>query len=231
MNNENTGTEAGILVDLDSLLDTRLPVVYALHEPTAIKIVKSGYYNKRVKDVFGNIPYSVFRDYYALRNKNILKLATPTPMIELIKEYCIEANTTMLVDNLGAIPKLTVNTYPYELEESEEDALLKLFYSELPAHMDVDIVHKNMDELSPKYVMSVCSTYINYDMLLWLEYHTGVGNITDGSLLGVSCISPMLANGDKPTKELKQDDFDSLRAMFGPFTTLIMMQVRLFSTA
>jgi len=226
---DNRETDASILVDLDSILDTRLPVVYALHKPTAEAIIKSGYYKRRAKDTFGNIAYSIFRDYYNIRNENILKLAAPTPMLELIKEYCIEANTTSLIENLGATPRLIVNVYPYDLLDSEKKALLKLFHSEMPAQMDIDIIYKNIDEMDPKYILSMATTFIYYDMLEWLEYHTSVGNITDGSLLGISCIAPMLANGEVPTKELTQDHFDNLRAMFGPFTNLVILQPRMFS--
>lgn len=220
-----------ILIDLDSLIDTRLPVVYALHSETAADLVQSGMYHKRIKDVFGNIPYRIFRRYYDDRTKDILRLATPTPMVDLLKSYCIEAYESHVTQGIDMIPTLYVNTYPYVLNETEEDNLLKLFYNLIDVRVNIVLIHLDRDKLTPEYIDKHVVTVIMYDMVDWLEYHSAKGNLAKYPLLKGSCVGPLLANGDKPSSELTQDDFEQLRATFGPLCNLVLLQSRQFSTA
>jgi len=231
MSDDRPAVNANLIVDLDCVLDTRLPVVFALHTPTALSGIEDSTYRKRIKDVFGNIPYSVFREYYNKRNKNVLKLATPTPMLELLGEYCLEAHSLVISEADILTPKIFVNTYPYDLNEDESLILLKLFYSMLPVDMDIDIIHKSNKELTPEFVANNATTFIKYDIITWLEYHNSIGELAKHPLIDVSCIGPMIANGNKPTSELTQDDFDNVRAVFGPLTNLVLLQTRMFSVS
>ena len=221
---------ANVLIDLDSVLDTRLPILLALHEPTAKDVMRNDHYRKRIKDTFGNIPYAIFNRFYSKRSKDVLIMATPTPMLELLKEYCIEAYTSLEAESEDVIPTLIVNTYPYTLANDEKLRLLKLFSASMPVKINIDIVDMDNDELNPKYISDNVSAFIKYDMINWLEYHNSMGRLTKHPLLNTSCVAPMIANGNKPSKEITQDDFDNLRSMFGPLTNLVLLQSRVFST-
>ena len=79
----------GIFVDIDSIMDTRLTVLHSIDEDIASKQIKSGAYFTRLKDEFDYITYDMFKYIYKNRNKQHLRLATPTPMLDLIKEYVL----------------------------------------------------------------------------------------------------------------------------------------------
>jgi len=221
---------ANIIVDLDVILDTRLPVVYAISKSIAENILINDMYRKRVKDVFGTIPYSVFKSFYNRRDKPILELATPTPMFELVIDYCIEAYGSAVATSTKIVPTLYLNTYPYDLNRVEQTNLIKLLDSMIPVDFNIEMLYLDTTDLTPKLVLSTASTVIKYDMVTWLEYHSAKGNLSNCPLIEVSCIGPMIANGTKPTKELTQDDFDGLRATLGPFTNLVLLQSRMFSS-
>lgn len=228
MRNEDS-VNANILIDMDSLLDTRLPVLYALDKNTAIDVLKDEKYQKRVKDVFGNIAYNIFSSYYRNRTKDILKLATPTPFINVLMEYCVQAYNSVATEVTDSLPKLYINTYPYDLNNEEKGNLLMLLVKLLPVRINIDIIYMSNSELTPKFVANNVSIFIKYDMLEWLEYHNSIGELAKCPLLSTACIAPLLANGNKLSTELKQKDFDDLRAIFGPLTNLVMLQTRLFS--
>jgi len=218
-----------ILIDLDSVLDTRHPVLYALHEPTAVNVVESEYYQRRVKDVFGCISYDIFKHFYNKRNKNVLKLALPTPMLELLKEYCLAAYAEAVSSKDPFIPTLYINIYPYDLNKGEVKNLIVLFNNSIPVNMNIELINLSDLELTPRYVTSIATTFIKYNMLEWLEMHSGRGTLVKAIMLNVTCVAPMLANGNKSTRDLRQEDFEQLIYAMSAYTTLLPLKTRLFS--
>jgi len=228
---DDTPPVTNILVDIDSLMDTRLPTLYALHKQTAIDVTSDESYHKRIRDTFGVIPHTVFNRFYSDRNKNILKLATPTPMIELLREYCTTATESIVSETAGTIPTLYINTYPYEFNREEARNLVELFFKILCTNpMNIELLYLNNEELTPQFVSTHMSTHVKYDMLVWLEYHNAIGALAKHPLTETTCVAPLIANGRKSSKDLTQEDFDNVRAMFGPMTNLVLLQSRIFST-
>lgn len=218
-----------VYIDLDCILDTRLPVLYALSEDIAKESLRSGYYHKRVSDNFGIIPNGLFYHYYDKRTKYVLALATPTPMFELLLELTEEAATSIVTDSIETIPTLYVNTYPYELNEEEAVTILKLLYTVIPVQMNFDLICKSLTELTPEWVDANANTVIKYDIVKWLELHSSLGNLSTCPLLRGACIGPLIATGNIPVSEITQESFEETRSTLGPMCNLVFMQSRLFS--
>ena len=231
MSNEKGRVKANVLIDLDALLDTRLPVLFAIHRETAISMVADESYHTRVKDVFGPVSEDVFHTYYKNRSKNVLALATATPMIELLVEYCIEAYELLADDKEKHPPTLFINTYPYELSQDECSEIVHVLRYTLPINMDIDMIRCSNKELTPAFINDKVLACIKYDMLEWLEYHNAIGELTKKCLDDVTCVAPMIIHGNKKTKDVKQEDFDDVRAALGHITNLVFIQTRLFSSA
>ena len=229
MHDENS-INTNLMVDLDCILDTRHPVLYALDETTAMSMLDDDSYRKRVADQFGNISSDIFRVYYDNRSKSILKLATPTPMLEMIKEYADAAVTNVLNAKDNIIPTIYLNVYPYELNGDEMLALGTMLHKVIDNVVNIEVVDMDYDKLSPSFVYNNLSNLIKYDIVQWLEYHTAVGNLSKQLLLEVACTGPLIATGNISTSKITQDTFESIRALLGPVTNLVLIQSRMFST-
>jgi len=219
-----------VMVDLDCLLDTRLPVLYYLAPDVAKTMLKDDSYRKRVIDRFGNIPDKLFRAYYRERSKNVLGLATPTPMVDLVIDYCQEAYYSATSASLNKIPTLYINTYPYNLNEEESMNILELIYKLLPVNVNVDMVCMSHAELTPTFVDANVATIIKYDALEWLEYQSAIGNLAKMPLLRNCVIAPLLASANTPSASITQEAFEEVRSAFGPITNLVFIQSRIFSS-
>ena len=230
MNSPDEPLNENILVDLDCLLDTRLPVLRYLDDDLGIQMLKDGSYRKRVIDRFGNIPDKVFRSYYQARSKNVLGLATPTPMVDMVLDYCEEAYYSATCASLNHIPTLQINTYPYQLNEAESLNVLELMYNLLPVNIDIDMVYMDFNDLSCEYVDNNLGTVIKYDAVEWLEYQSALGNLSKTTLLRSSVIAPLIAGINTPSKNITQDAFEEARNTFGPVTNLVFIQSRLYSS-
>jgi hypothetical protein len=181
-----------IFIDLDVVLDTRLALLYVINEELAVDEVNTGKYNKRYRDQFGNISANVFNMLYKQRNKILLKYALPSNMFKVVNELVIGHVTDSITTHM---PKLYVNTYPYQLDEDEKtvvsgmiDGLFKNCTFEL-VYMD------NIKDITPKWVRDNVQTIIKYDGLTWLENHSKLFNISSTPLLDKTLIVPAIVTG------------------------------------
>lgn len=181
-----------ILLDLDTVFDTRLSLLYAISEDLALEVVESNQYTKRIRDNFGNISSDVFRSLYKRRNKNILKFALPTNIIELVNDlmvkYATDANNTEL-------PKLYINTYPYRLAEDEKIVMINVL-GNLFKNCTFELLYMDpVNELTPCWVNENVQTVIMYDGLNWLENHNRLFNLIEHPLIDKTLIVPALLTG------------------------------------
>jgi len=218
-----------VFVTLDSVLDTRHPTVYGLHKKTGEEMLVDNKYQHRCTDRFGIIPHSVFKSFYNRRNKNILKLSLPTPMIELLASYCKEGYSALTATAISTLPTLYVNVYPYVLTDDEKGKLIVLFHNIIEVRYIVKIVYMDIDAVNPTFIHRNVTTYIDYDIISWIEYHTTNGQLSRDPLTAVSCVGPLIANGHKRTKDLTQDDFEDLMSAVAPYCALTLVQASLFS--
>lgn len=202
---EDVDSIINVLVDLDSIMDTRLPVLYAIDEDVAERAIKTGTYFSRYKDEFEYITLDIFKPIYNDRTKNVLSLATPTKMLDTISDYCSEA----LLQNksTGGNGKLTIyiNIFPYELSPTEYDNLASgVRY--MIGDVDVKIVSMSISELTPKWVDDNLALLVLYQGLDWLEYHTAMVNIIKNPINNVALMVPATVIGNVKLKTAKSND-------------------------
>ena len=78
----------GIYLDLDSILDTRLSLLFTFDPNLAKDVITHGY-TSRDEDVFPGISKEVFASLYSKRTTNILFNATITKLIKLVNEFIV----------------------------------------------------------------------------------------------------------------------------------------------
>ena len=204
---DETQVPDSIYTDLDSLFDTRLPVLYNIDPTLPKKLLSNDYYFNRRKDVFGIIPRNLFRLFYNKRDKITLGYALPTNIVNVINSYTTELGTLRTV--LGAVDPLSVyvNTYPYKLTPSEaltmRDGLSKSMRG-----INVIMLDSPISDITPVWVDKTIGTLIMYEGMNWLEYHIAVGTLPKSPLLDRTLMVPGIIQGELPSKEVTKKIFD-----------------------
>jgi len=218
-----------ILIDLDSVLDTRHPTIYALDPDTAEQVVSNNTYKNRVKDEFGNISNDIFNFFYKKRSKDILTLALPTPMIKQLNEYCVASYSAAVMSKDECKAILYVNTYPYVLNDIETSNIVDIFDSVIDVCMDIEVIYIPDSELTPSRVNNMCSVFIKYNFLEWIEYHSTTRTLYKSGLLDVACIAPALANGCMKAIDISNKDFEFITDGLRLYTNLALIKTEMFS--
>lgn len=222
MENKNT------LVELDSLIDTRLAMVYLLDKESATSITKDGSYYKRVKDNYGSISKDIFDVFYKKRNKQLLLLGLPTPVFTILKQHYGDIITDEINDEFEDDIKIFVNIYPYDLLESEKEKIIETVNNIIPKSI-VEIVSLSKKELTPVWVHENVSTVIMYEGVEWLEYHMSNDNLINNPLLKTLLISPAIVPGSVSSSSIKKDTFKDLMLVSGTLIDLVLVDAINFS--
>jgi len=197
---------SNILVELDALFDTRLPLIYLISPTIAGSIAQDGSYFERVKDVFGYLSEDIFKPIYNNRNKKLLELATPTEMFTLVKEYIITANHLNRSTGGEDPVILYVNIHPYNLSLEEQETMIDVIRDTISKDVIIKLVKMDTTELTPSWVEDNVGYLIMYHGLDWLEYHIANQNIAKTPLIGISLLIPTIVsyviNDNDITKEL-----------------------------
>lgn len=217
-----------LLVDLDCLFDTRLPMTCLIDPEGMNRMLGLKQYNKRKKDVFGNIPEALFKRIYETRTKHILEAAKPTPMIEFIKE--LYADMAFDVSRLAYHfdVGIFINMYPYNFDDSELDSF-KVLFNRIYKNITIEFVNKSISELTPSFVRKHIGTMIKYDILYWLEYHTAMLNIFQNHIFGIPLIAPMIGAGSVLKKDINQEYFKLVRKNNSKVAHLEFLPVYMYS--
>lgn len=196
-----------VLIDVDTLFDTRLPILYGLSEDTMTDYISSDKYFNRVKDEFGDIPSSVFKGYYDNRDKRVLLASQPTEMFNLLTEYI--GSTILAMTSIGDARQLTVylNVYPYELVGDEVETITTLIDDD---RIILQPVYLSNEDITPKWVDENVGVIIKYDSLNWVDYHMSFGTLPKTPLMDVILMGPHMFTGDVSSKDVKQEVFNQM---------------------
>lgn len=203
---------------LDTILDTRLPVLTVMAPKVAQKVVNNMYYYSRIMDEFDIIPYNMFKPIYESRSKAILKVATPTYILESIRDYINESIHTSKERGSYDEMILYVNSYPYKLNEVEVTNLTIGLTNMFP-NVIVEIINKSPLELTPKWIDTNIAVMFDYNGLEWIELHNSLGNLIKDPVIEVAMFVPTLINRYIDTTDFNKKIKD-IEEMFKPIIRL-----------
>lgn len=158
----------GIYVSLDTLLDTRLAAINTLGSDRALAALKGGYFTRNV-DVFEGTDKLEFDAIYSTRTKSILESALVTKVIIYIKRLVVATIGQAITTPFTTGPKIFINTYPYELEESEINNIVEAVALSTLEKADVQAICISDEDLSPSYCKANFSVMFMYTYGPWLE--------------------------------------------------------------
>lgn len=166
-----------ILVDIDSLLDTRIGTVSLLSSEGAKKLVSSMYFNRLIDDfetlTGGLVTNEDYLERYQRRDKETLMASRPTRIFNLLSDILkdLELQRTIMPDVSEVI--LGINFHPYVLDYTERSLILDIINSNLPLNVKFTLkgVDIPIDDLRPSKLKDEWDSLILYDFNLWFERH------------------------------------------------------------
>lgn len=217
----------GMLISIDSLFDTRLALASLLDHNNIVKSLQNGSYPERLRDNIGNISSSVFNQFYNKRNKNIFKLAIPTPLLEVfIEEDYREMMESIKDMNTGKIP-IFINTYPYKFNKDEEE-YFKYIVSKVLLGADVQIINKTIEDITPDWLYENVKRMYMYDGLNWFNYHVTKGNLIVNPLLDILLFVPTIFEGTFPIANINDDFIKNTEKNASIFIDLVFINTVYF---
>jgi hypothetical protein len=217
-----------IYVELDALLDTRFGTLWQM-SPELAESVLYLKYHERMVDNFSllnpAIDHSVYEAAYAKRDVETLKCTRVTNLIYLINQISNdledEAFKSPHVDSV----ELTINIYPYNLNESEVETLKDMIGVSIGPMTGVNVIRQPLNALTPRVIKDTYSAVILYHMREWFC------NLNPDELLAnksprIKIICPAIYEKEIPTKE---DMTDPARGIVSPFAEWEIEYMTLYS--
>lgn len=241
----NAANENVILIDLDTIIDTRLGTLAKLDPAAASDIFSSPMFRTRLSDEFSlidsRINHQAYLKAYLERDVETLGLGMPTA---LLGEFSMILES-LLDEIIGPNPedkvvRVEINTYPYVLSAEECDDICACFREWTGTVFDIKTVHIPVSDMSMSLlVMRKIACIFTYDFDRF-QYFAFVKNVTknDKGIPQVSLMVPRLAvsldtlkqsseeilpNGDK------LDPFEFLRLHYGPLIGIQFIEPERFT--
>lgn len=184
----NEFQSSNILVDLDSILDTRLATLQRLGTDAVQNALNNDYFT-RIADEFENID---FKAEYAKRDHKTLYQALVTPIISVINEFTQQTLTALVGSPFRRQPKLLLNIYPYQLDDQQTQAIVQGLAKVTLNTIDIEVVNLNPEEITPIYVKHNLAVMILYDYCQWLDIHSQNKNFLETQCPQVRLVVPLL---------------------------------------
>ena len=217
-----------LLIDLDSILDTRLPILYSIDKDLTEQILKDNSYKTRVTNSFNYISSTVFKELYKLRNKQVLATPIPTPITDLITEYTLETKTLLIDSKSDDELVVYVNIYPYNLNKKEIEIVTTRFKEMLPSFSKVEVINRRVQDISIDFLIDNINVFIHYSGIEWFKYHMDVGELSKRNLPNVMLIVPKLLDYTIP-KNKAEEYFKEMKESSKVFIDLNFLPVKYFS--
>lgn len=215
-----------ILVDLDSLFDTRLGAI-GLYDSNLLKtILEKNDHHLRTYESYGTLKYEEFNKLYEKRDKKVLNVSLPT-MMHIFLDYTITEIKKTVIDNpVHSIPKLHINTFPYELVPEEinniKEAAMETFQCE------IDVIYLKNEEITPSLLAGVYDIFIAYSYYEWLEEHSKSELFKKQRCPEVTMFVPQISFSDSSVN-IPNEFYDEMENMAAPIISLKYLPITYFS--
>ena len=158
-----------IYMDIDSILDTKLPIYLKKDKDKLSESIKTGEYYDRVNNELSWITREEFNNLFENRTKDDLKLSIINSMYRTINSFTREA-LKAVTDEEELEINIVVNFHPYQLTDKEQELLLEGIKKKY-FHTSVTGINKPITEITPSYIKTFnLVSMINF--LEWLDIYS-----------------------------------------------------------
>ena len=209
------------LIDLDTLLDTRLATV-SLLDPLHASTLLHTTYRIREHDQFQSKLYSVqeYQNAYKNRTVQTVMQAGPTGLAGLIMEL-IQEDVSLREAVAGPyIFDIDLNVYPYKLQPDECTELVDVLYQFFPLARNIRTVFLDTKVITPSFLKSSNFSYFfTYDFQAWLKHHVHAFEHT--AIPRLTIVAPKLREtSEKVEVDSTDEDAQLLLGSLGVFGAL-----------
>lgn len=219
---------ASIYVDLDSLFDTRLATIHQFGIEKVAETLKGEYFT-RISDEFDGIETELFQKAYQDRNAHTLKNALITPVVELITQFAKQTLIALVSSPFRRQPKVSVNTYPYQLPEEAISGIIAGLRSATNELLDIEVISLSLEEVTPSYIKKNFVMVVMYDYVKWLDIHSENKNLLNTQCPQVMLIAPRLLKSKEVLRQVRLDTaVEALEKHASIFINLMLYPVQTF---
>ena len=229
MENLSSKNKVTVMVDLDSLLDTRLATLFN-KDPLLVKSNLNHTYFTRYKDSFKNCDFETFKQLFDNRDTGALVQASKTKMITylflLFKEITIDNAEVPITEE----PTLIINTHPYKLEQVTMDAIRDTFIDIFNDNIIIEVINTEYNNFNLEWINNNVGYMILYDYNKWLQSETFVNNFKKISLRKTHLLIPKLIFEDDNLSENEVGNFfDTIQASLRFYLMCTCLPVEFFN--
>ena len=168
-----------ILIDLDTIVDTRLGTLALINQDAAQRLLQpvayDAYLNRKSDDWFtltnGAVSNDVFTQRYKARDVTTLRASLMTNFSELLSTMVDDLEQQMIHTPQVSSVEVHVNYWPYVLDKEELDAYELCVSQFAGVYTTVKMVNYPPHRITPQYLDKVVSGYITYSFNEWLSHH------------------------------------------------------------
>lgn len=219
-----------LYTDLDSLFDTRAATLLRIGGTALVEQAIAGGYFTRIADEFEGVDTEAFKAAYAKRDVYTLKEALLTSVIGLVSLFAGQTLTAVVNSPFRRQPEVAVNTYPYQLSDTEEIAIIAGLRAATSNNIDIRLIHLPPEALTPQMVKEKFAQVVMYDYVNWLETHATNGNWNKTQCPLVRLRAPALIKSNEAAQKLANIDvFEAIAKHSSFFITLEFCPAQTFS--
>ena len=199
--------QSTVLIELDALLDTRLPTMGLISPQAAIDCAADSRYFDRVIDDFEpicGITKDAFRAVYKRRDVEVVRASVITEMPFILNDLVLKLERETIDTPFISRVVVEVNIYPYEMDEEERDLVALAVMARCGVETEVRCVRYAPESLSPAVVRERYSGMILYNFRDWMEHH--VQAFESVKMPRVSILAPALYHDVVPASDAFAED-------------------------
>lgn len=196
-----------ILINVDTILDTRMGCVKVINPDWVEPLVKNGYHDRKTNRLSSFCPIvdeKKVDERWATRDIEVLKLSQVTSIVPMLAERILEVQGREKDHPNYCEYQLTLNIGRYEIDDDDLADLITLL-KELWMVPKIQVVRLGMSEISPSYLKSRFTQFIIEDIDDWNKYHLSA--LKALPITGVTCVAPLIL---LEPKNLSDDDLQDV---------------------
>lgn len=221
-----------MLVELDSILDTRLGVLLDI-APDKVPPLLADAYHCRLWDVFPGVDLLTYRRRYENRDTLILKNSWATPMADLMADFVMKTLQQTLRTPFHKVPKVEINAYPYRVSDVDAAVIIGAVAAKTNQQCDVSMVFYSPEDLNPVFLKNRYEVVMMYDYHQWLEVHATNGIWKKHSCPNVTVMVPLMIKNTDIYDQRKQasdilSDYETLTKTMAPYVDIQFLPLEAF---
>lgn len=169
-----------LLINLDSLLDTRLGVIYQRFPKRFRKLSLEAYTNRphnRIWDIIG-CTKEVWMSQWGLRDLGALESSRPTNLLLDLKNIIVSRYIQGKTSPVHCPLELTINIWPYQLDKSVAQGVIDAVRQWTFDDMLIKTVYISPTDLTPEHIKSHYQSLFLEDWVEWMTIHTNALKVT-----------------------------------------------------